>query len=81
MTDIYLTIFKCFNVNFRLLKTIYVHLLVCYWNRLQNARCNDKDNQLYLFQNGDSCDLNSSIVSVCLNDALSTEGIIYTEVW
>jgi len=21
--------FKCFNVNFRLLKTIYVHLLVC----------------------------------------------------
>ena len=22
--------FKCFNVNFRLLKTIYVHLLVCY---------------------------------------------------
>ena len=24
--------FKCFNVNFRLLKTIYVHLLVCYLN-------------------------------------------------
>jgi len=22
--------FKCFNVNFRLLKTIHVHLLVCY---------------------------------------------------
>ena len=35
--------FKCFNVNFRLLKTIYVHLLVCYLNKLQNARCNDKD--------------------------------------
>ena len=33
----------CFNVNFRLLKTIYVHLLVCYLNILQNARCNDKD--------------------------------------
>jgi len=30
-------------VNFRLLKTIYVHLLVCYLNKLQNARCNDKD--------------------------------------
>jgi len=25
--------FKCFNVNFRLLKTIYVHLLVCCLNR------------------------------------------------
>ena len=37
--------FKCFNVNFRLLKTIYVHLLVCYLNKLQNARCNDKDVQ------------------------------------
>ena len=24
--------FKCFNVNFWLLKTIYVHLLVCYLN-------------------------------------------------
>jgi len=35
--------FKCFNVNFRLLQTIYVHLLVCYLNKLQNARCNDKD--------------------------------------
>jgi len=35
--------FKCFNVNFRLLKTIYVHLLVCYLNKLQNARYNDKD--------------------------------------
>ena len=23
----------CFNVNFRLLKTIYVHLLVCYLNK------------------------------------------------
>ena len=33
-----------FNVNFRLLKTIYVHLLVCCLNKLQNARCNDKDN-------------------------------------
>ena len=36
--------FKCFNVNFSLLKTIYVHLLVCYLNKLQIARCNDKDN-------------------------------------
>ena len=35
--------FNCFNVNFRLLKTIYVHLLVCYLNKLQNARRNDKD--------------------------------------
>jgi len=26
--------FKCFNVNFRLLKTIYVNLLVCYLNKL-----------------------------------------------
>ena len=25
--------FKCFNVNFRLLKTIYVHLLVCYLSK------------------------------------------------
>ena len=32
----------CFNVNFRLLKTIYVHLLVCCLNKLQNARCNNK---------------------------------------
>ena len=24
--------FKCFNVHFRLLKSIYVHLLVCYLN-------------------------------------------------
>jgi len=31
------------NVNFRLLNTIYVVLLVCYLNKLQNARCNDKD--------------------------------------
>jgi len=36
---------KCFNVNFRLLKTIIVHLLVCYLNKLQNARCNDKGYQ------------------------------------
>jgi len=35
--------FKCFNVNFRLLKTIYVHLLVCYLHKLQNVRCNGKD--------------------------------------
>jgi len=34
--------FKCFNVNFRLLKTIYVHLLVCYLNKVQNAQCYDK---------------------------------------
>jgi hypothetical protein len=37
------SVFMCFNVNFRLIKTIYVHLLVCYLNKLQNARCNDKD--------------------------------------
>jgi hypothetical protein len=36
------SVLKCFNVNFRLLKTIYVHLLVCYL-KLHNARCNDKD--------------------------------------
>ena len=35
--------FEYFNVNFRLLKTICVVLLVCYLNKLQNARCNDKD--------------------------------------
>ena len=28
--------FNCLNVNFRLLKAIYVHLLVCY---LSNADC------------------------------------------
>ena len=38
-------VFKCFNVNFRLLKTIYVHFLVCYLNKLQNVRRNDKDSQ------------------------------------
>ena len=37
--------FKCFKVNLRLLKTIYVHLLVYYWNKLQNAQYNDKDSQ------------------------------------
>ena len=26
------SVFKCFNVNFRLLKTVYVRLLVCYLN-------------------------------------------------
>jgi len=31
--------FKCFNVNFRLLKTIYVHLLVCYLNKLRDNIC------------------------------------------
>ena len=30
-------------MNFRLLKTIYVHLLACYLNKPQNARCNIKD--------------------------------------
>jgi DNA segregation ATPase FtsK/SpoIIIE-like protein len=25
------------------MKTVYVHLLVCYLNKLQNARCNSKD--------------------------------------
>jgi len=34
-------VFKCFNVNFRLINTIYVHLLACYSNKLQNVRCND----------------------------------------
>jgi len=33
----------------RLLKTIYVHLLVCYLNKLQNALCNDRDNTIPLF--------------------------------
>ena len=28
MIEIFSSVFKCFNVNFRLLKTIYVHLLV-----------------------------------------------------
>jgi len=37
------SVLSVFNVNFRLLKTIYAHLLVCYLNKLQNARCNDKD--------------------------------------
>ena len=39
---------KCLNVNFSLLRTIYVRLSVCYLNKLQNARCNDKDTCLYL---------------------------------
>ena len=29
---VFLQRFECFNVNFRLLNTIYVHLLVCYLN-------------------------------------------------
>ena len=37
------SVLKCFNVNFRLLKTIYVHLLVCCLNKLKNASCKDKD--------------------------------------
>jgi len=41
----------CFNVNFRLLKTIYVNSLVCYFNKLQNARCSDKD-RFMMFENG-----------------------------
>jgi len=41
-------VFKCFNVNFRLVTTIYVHLLACYV-KLQNARCNDKDLQINFF--------------------------------
>jgi len=40
--------FKCFNANFRLLKNIYVLLLVCYLNKLQNARCNDKDIEILI---------------------------------
>jgi len=28
----------CFNVNFRLLKTIYVHLFVCYLNSLNRNK-------------------------------------------
>jgi len=35
----------CFNVHFRLLKTIYVHLFLCSLNKLKNARCNDKDSE------------------------------------
>jgi hypothetical protein len=56
--------FKCFNVNFRLHNIIKkIHLLVYIINKLQNARCNDKDvrkktasNQLYRLRtknNGD----------------------------
>jgi len=40
------SVIKCFNVNFRLLKTIYVLLLVCYLNKLQNAWCYDKDRKM-----------------------------------
>ena len=36
---------KVFNVSFWLLKTIYVHLLVCCLNKLQNARCNDEESK------------------------------------
>jgi len=32
-------------VNFRLLKTTYAHLLVCYLNKLQNTQCNGKDSE------------------------------------
>jgi len=48
MIETFRSVFKCFNVNFRLLKTIYVHLLVCYLNKLQNARYNNKE-KLKLF--------------------------------
>ena len=37
------SVLSVFNVNFRLLRTIYMQLLVRYWNKLQNAWCNDKD--------------------------------------
>jgi len=39
--------FKRFNVNFGLLRTIYVHFLVCYLNKLQTARLYDKDKGVY----------------------------------
>jgi len=39
------SVFKCFNVNFRLLKTVYVHLLLCYLNTIQNARRNYTNHQ------------------------------------
>jgi len=32
------SILSVFNVNFRLLKTIYVHLLVCDLNKLKNEQ-------------------------------------------
>jgi len=35
------SVFKCFNVNFRLFKTIYVHLLVCYLNKENIDMAND----------------------------------------
>jgi len=46
--------FTCFNVNFRLLKITYVHLFVCYLNKLQNARCNDKENHNLIMRVGKS---------------------------
>jgi len=32
-------VLKCFNVNFRLLKAVYVHLLVCYLNKWFISNC------------------------------------------
>jgi len=34
---------------YSLLETMHVHLLVCYLNKLQNARCNDKDSSVTYF--------------------------------
>jgi len=53
-------VLSVYNVNIRLLKTIYVCLLVCYLNKLQNAQCNDKDiNCVFILQ-----------VQVCCNPVI-----------
>jgi hypothetical protein len=38
MIETYRNVFKCFNVNFRLLKTVYLHLLLCYLNMGHNVQ-------------------------------------------
>jgi len=59
----------CFNANRRLLKAIFVHLLACYLNSLQNARYNYEDHQPLLAGQSTplyECLLNS-IISYILN--------------
>jgi len=70
--------FKCFNAHFRLLKIVYVHLLVCYLNKIQNAPCNEKYSfcfpvlitflyKLYKFMKSISFELLSMILSASLS--------------
>ena len=59
-------------MNFKLSNTIYVHLLVCCLNKLQNARCNDTDNNWHFTRRRvhiyDTISLNSSYSDKCFSD-------------